>query len=130
MARLFNVEVFHRTIAGASSSAPVYHSGEGHYALLGSADVLTAQILVEASPTYPAVVTVTYELSNNTQEETWIVNTGLTQTVTAATAAGMPAQAYLRIVFDDFVLPAYGRFAVSSDVEGVTVRIIVCGRTN
>ena len=78
MARLFNIEVFNRTIAGASSSAPVYRSGEGHYALLGSADVLCAQILVEASPTFPAVVTVTYELSNNTQEETWIVNTGLT----------------------------------------------------
>ena len=130
MARLFNVEVFHRTISGASSSPPVYHSGEAHNALLGSADVLAAQILVEASPTFPAVVTVTYELSNSTQEETWVINTGITQTVTAATAADMPAQAYLRVGSSDSALTAYGRFAVTSDVAGVTVRIIVCGRTN
>lgn len=130
MARLFNLEVFHRTIAGASSSAPVYHSGEAHYALLGSADLLVAQILVVAAPSFPAVVSVTYELSNNTQEETWIINTGLTQTVTASAAADMPAQGYLRVNPGGFVLPAYGRFAVSSGIAGVTVRIIVCGRTH
>lgn len=130
MARLFNLEVFNQTIAGAAEDWPVYRSGAESYATLGSADILVAQIIVESVTALPATVTVSYELSNTTEEETWIINTGIEKAVEVTTEDELPAKAYLRVMMSDFVLPAYGRFAVSASVASATVRVIVCGRTN
>ncbi len=48
MSRLFNVEVFNQSIGGVSTSAPTYVSGTEFNALLGSAEKLKVQIIVDA----------------------------------------------------------------------------------
>ena len=71
MARLFNVVVFDETISGANSSAPVYYSHPSHHALLGSADVLNVQVIVEAIGAATTTVSVVYQISNSAVESEW-----------------------------------------------------------
>lgn len=137
MPRVFNVEVFNKTIGGASSAPPIYHSGEEFYDLLGSADNVLAQLFIDSAATIPTTVTVSYEMSNSTEEETWKVAevdgsppTPLTQTVMVSSMAPAPQSEALGFVtMAEFVPAAYGRFVVTSDEPDVAVRIVACGRT-
>lgn len=126
MSRLFNVEVFNQTIGAA---APVYSSQE-FYALLGSADVIVAQLVLDGvSATSATEVTVTYQVNNTTQEQLW-VDTPWNESVTASNADDPPKQEALVVPQGtDEHLGAFGRFKVAADKGGASVRIIACGRS-
>ena len=137
MPRVFNVEVFNKTIGGAASNPPVYRSGEEFYDLLGSADNVIAQLFIDSAATVPTTVTVSYEMSNSTEEETWKLAEidgsppqPLTESVTVTALGPAPQSESLGFVtMPEFVPAAYGRFVVTSDEPEVAVRIVVCGRT-
>ena len=62
MARLFNVEVFSKTINGGGSPPYArYTSGEQFYALLGSADTIILQVILEATEVAATTVTVEWQ---------------------------------------------------------------------
>lgn len=138
MPRMFNVEVFNKTIGGASSNPPEYRSGEEFYDQLGSADNVIAQVFIDSAATVPTTVTVSYEMSNSVEEETWTVAevdgsppTPLTETVTVTSMAPAPQSESIGwVTMAAFVPAAYGRFVVTSDEPEVAVRIVACGRAN
>lgn len=137
MPRAFNVEVFNKTIGGGESP-PVYRTGEEFYGLLGSADSLIAQVFVDSVATVPTTVTVTYEMSNATEEETWTVaevegetlNVPIQVEVEVTSEAPAPQNEALGFtVMPQFIPAAYGRMKVAADEPGATVRIVACGRS-
>ena len=105
MSRLFNVEVFNQTMGQGQT----YFSGEEFYAMLGSADSMSAQVLVDAVAAYPTDVVVTFQTTNTLQQWTWS-STAATTTVTVSTAANTPAQDTIDVPFTGTVIGAYGRF--------------------
>jgi len=125
MARIFNVEVFNKTISGGGSP-PEYFTGQEFYGLLGSADKFVAQVIVDAIKADPTTVTVAYWVNNGTDEANW-ADTMTAVTVTTAGFTDLPIQGLL--VWTD-PNGCYGRFVVTSDTPGATVRIIVCGRSS
>jgi hypothetical protein len=125
MARLFNVEVFNQVIGGGSP-APVYYSGPQFNALLGSADELTIQYIVDATGgSLPAVVTFEPQC-NNTEEEALWEATASTKTVTITAQSDLPGSTIDRYSLSS-AFAAYGRFKVTADKHSVSARIIVCG---
>jgi hypothetical protein len=134
MARLFNVVVFDDTISGDGGAAPaIYYSRREHQALVGSADSLQVQILVDAIGTNPTSVTVTYEISNTggDLEREW-KTTAKSKTLTASgfTSAKLPEMDFL-MIDPTSDLGAFGRFKItSSENAPCKVRVIVCGRAN
>lgn len=129
MARLFNVEIFNKTISGAGANAPFYYSSDDHAALLGSADVLTFQVILSSAKNVSTQVIVTYQWNNTLEQENWMTTGAGATTTSGATFADMPALNYFTVK-DAIGLGAYGRIRVSSDKEEVTVRVIACGRVN
>ena len=123
MSRLFNVEVFNPTIGGVSTSAPTYVSGTEFNALLGSAEKLKVQIIVDAIAAASTTVSVTFEYNNAMQDNTWA--TGSTATVAVAAIADLPESGFMTLSAPAD-LAAYGRFRVGAN-QNATVRIIVCG---
>lgn len=123
MSRLFNVEVFNQSMTGDSTSAPTYVSGTEFNALLGSAESVKVQIIVDSAAVVSATVNVAFEYNNAVQDNIW--TTGTTANVTAATVADLPKTGYMTLTAPSD-LGAYGRFRVSA-TENVTVRIIACG---
>lgn len=123
MSRLFNVEVFNQSIGGVSSGAPSYFSGTEFNALLGSAEKLKAQIIVDSMAAANTAVSVTFEYNNAVQDNTWA--TGSTATVAVVAIADLPKSGFLTLSAPTD-LAAFGRFRVSANLNA-TVRIIVCG---
>lgn len=131
MARLFNVVVFDETISGDSGgSKPIYYSNPSHHALLGSADVLNVQVIVESVSAVTTVVTVVYQISNSAVESEWKDSSkSATVTVAGYTSADLPGMTFFA-VDANIDLSAYGRFKVYADKNGACkVRIIACGRS-
>lgn len=127
MARLFNVEVFNKTISGAAQDPPPYRTGEEFYALLGSADTLWVQTIVDsqgAATTGNNTVTVTLEVNNSNEAETWQTPTGVNAESVAFSATSPAQKSWLWLGTG-----AHARFLVTSKYPNVAVRIIVCGRT-
>lgn len=125
MPRTFNVEVFNKTVSGAASpNQPKYYSGEEFAALLGSADSMCVQTILDTqgSASSGEVVRVTLQINNSNESETWettafdhVVNYSATSPVSTSWVwAGTAANV---------------RFMVQSLYSNVAVRIIVCGRT-
>lgn len=125
MARLFNVEVFNQMI-GASAE----YSSQDFYALLGSADAIVAQIVVDGVvATSLTTVVVTYQVNNTMQEQLW-VDTPWNESVAASDPDDTPKQEALIVPQGtDEHLGAFGRFKVQADKGGASVRIIACGRS-
>jgi len=123
MSRLFNVEVFNQSIGGVSSGAPSYFSGTEFNALLGSAEKLKAQIIVDSMAAANTAVSVTFEYNNAVQDNTWA--TGSTASVAVVAIADLPKSGFMTLSAPTD-LAAYGRFRVSANLNA-TVRIIVCG---
>jgi hypothetical protein len=123
MSRLFNVEVFNQSIAGVSSSAPTYVTGAEFNALLGSAEKLKVQVIVDSMAAANTAVTVTFEYNNAVQDNTWA--TGSATTVAVVAIADLPKSGFMTLSAPTD-LAAYGRFRVSANLNA-TVRIIVCG---
>ena len=129
---LFNVEVFKETIGGDADpdAAPVYRTGAEYYDVLGSADSLIAQIEVYSVASTPTTVTVAYEMSNSTDEETWMAAGGdFSATVLVSSFTSLPrSEAIGFATSGDFFPKAYGRFKITSTAPGASVRIFACGR--
>lgn len=125
MARLFNVEVFNKTISGAEEDPPQYRTGEEFYALLGSSDTLWTQVIVDsqgAATTGNNTVTVTLEINNSTEAETWETTTFVQSVPFNTTSPAKKSWAWVGTA-------AHVRYLVTSKYPNVAVRIIVCGRT-
>lgn len=129
MGRMFNVEVFNQTISGSGSgSAPTFYTGQEHTAMLGSADSLLAQVTMEGTTDVTGTLTVTYQFCNTGRQEDWqdAVNSA---TVSAGSATAIP-KTTMYLISSGSELGAFGRYKVSFNKgESVTVRIVVCGRT-
>lgn len=128
MPRLFNLEVFNRVINGDNGTPPKYYSAMEHAAVLGSADMMNVQIIIESTPGATATVTVVYQINNDGSEETWSdSNVGTSVLLPGPTLA--PVVQYMTISsLSD--LGCYGRFRVTCDSSATSVRIIACGRSN
>ena len=133
MARLFNVEEFNKTINGAVASPP-YTSSAEFYSLLGSADSLTVELVVDAVMTDGTTITATYYVANGMEEAMWGVakKGGDPMTVSLEAFTDGPPKAKLLFINqgDDFVNGAYGRFVIESTAPGAAVRLVVCGRSH
>lgn len=130
MARLFNVEVFNKTISGATEEEdrPKYYTAEEFYALLGSADSLWVQAIVDyqgAATTGNNTVTVALEINNSNEAETWEAPTGVSP-VDVPFSETSPA----KLTWVWLGTAAHVRFVVTSKYPNVAVRIIVCGRAS
>jgi hypothetical protein len=123
MSRLFNVEVFNQNFSGTASSPPTYVSGTEFNALLGSAETMKVQIIVDAIEAVTTTVTVVFEYNNALQDNTWA--TGNTTAIAVSSLASLPKSAFMTFSAPADIA-AYGRFRVSAD-KGATVRIIACG---
>ena len=122
MARLFNVEVFNKTIAGKTGGPDPYYSGQEFYALLGSAEMMRFQVIIEASAVASTTVTVEFQMTNAMEEDTWM------PTASGSVTTANPTKQEL----DTFKVEApdmcaYGRLKVTSSQPGAAVRIIACG---
>lgn len=129
MPRLFNVQVFDESISG-DVNPPTYYSMPEHHALLGSADTLLAQVIVEGLTNSTVTVSVTYQISNTGNESEWSDSSKSTTVAPAGfTAAALPKIGWIAI--DTTAdLGAFGRFKVTADKNSITkVRIIVCGHS-
>ena len=145
MARLFNVEVFNQTINNGTN----YYSPEEFAALLGSAEVLSTDVYVNAGTTAGSVE-VSYQVSNTMESYGWSdaqASSGkFTATAFVAPGAGV-AKGHVNIIPDDSFLSfgggkgtggfqnqAFGRIVVifvPDSGDGVaTVRVVVCGRSS
>ena len=133
MARLFNVEVFNKTINGAVASPP-YTTSADFYSLLGSADSLTVQLVVDAVSVDGTEVTATYYVANGTEEEMWNVAQKGADPMKVAVTSDIDLPTKSKLLFinpsDDFVNGAFGRFLILSTAPGAAVRLIVCGRSH
>lgn len=120
MSRLFNVEVFNQT----TGKDPVYSSSDFNE-LLGSADTMLVQIIVDAVTQANTVVSVYYQTNNTTQEQLW--TSGAATTVTVTTIDDAPEQGVMTLPSTNGA-GAFGRFQVTATKSGATVRIVACGR--
>ena len=125
MARLFNVEVFNKTVSvAASPNQPKYYTGEEFSALLGSADTYCVQTILDTqgSAVTGPVLRVTLQINNSNEPETWETTAFFVDVAASATSP----------VSQSWVWAATGsnvRFLVQSLYSNVAVRIIVCGRS-
>jgi hypothetical protein len=132
MPRLFNVEVFNQTISGDPTNPPVYYSNRELQATLGSAEYLSVQVIVEGATVAGAVTTV-YQCSNTANEDEWFLTSGVSKihTITGLSGTNLPQSFFwnLNVLANDN--GAFARFRITySSASMVTVKIIVCGRTN
>lgn len=128
MPRLFNLEVFNRVISGDNGSPPKYYSSAEHASVLGSADMMNVQIIIDSPPQTSVDVTVKYEINNDNSEDTW-TPTSISKTVSLGGPTVAPASEFMTIssLAD---LGCYGRFMITSNQPNTTVRVIACGRSN
>ena len=129
MSRLFNVEVFNRTISGGATKdafGKAYHSGEDSYGLLGSADGVKVQVIVDAVAEGDTQVKVEIETTNAPQEETWVAIGGKGSLTLIDDAKDAPVMDFSKYILPEDV-GAYVRFRVSADRGGATVRVIAAG---
>jgi len=131
MARLFNIEVFNQSISGDGGSPGVYYTSPEQMAVLGSADALIVQIIVESVGALSTQVTVAYESSNTGSQ---IANEwGSVATATTSAAANWSDLPLVKPLTITTVgqIGAFGRFKVTSNNNApAQVRIVVCGRSN
>jgi hypothetical protein len=125
MARLFNVEVFNQTIGSGRD----YFTADEFYSMLGSADTMLVQILVDSAIDAATVVTIGYESSNVSQPWAWIPGSE-TASITVTSLGSLPTKELLQLPHPDDGLGAFGRFKVTTTNTGASVRIVVCGRSN
>jgi len=130
MARLFNVVLFDETISGGTTTPPIYYSNQNHQALLGSADVLTVQLIVEAIGTATTTVSVVYQISNTANDSEWKDSSkSETMAVAGFSPADLPASKFFA-VDANIDLAAFGRFKITSDKNPpCKVKIVACGRS-
>lgn len=131
MTRAFNLEVFNQTINGDGTTPPTYYTAMDYAATLGSADSLNAHLIVEGLTDSAGIVTVTYQRSNTTNTEDFkSISTSATVTPGGTDGSKVPKGEFYAITAASD-LGAYGRFRITYDKSSmVTVRIVVCGRTN
>lgn len=124
MARSFNVEIFNGTI----NSGVYYYSAPEYNELLGRADDLVLQLIVDAAPS-SATIDAQYQSSNDGGQHTnlWKDVTSVKPSV-SATTGNCPGVDMKRSTSSD-ILGAFGRVAISASTgTGFTVRVIACGR--
>lgn len=124
MARLFNVEVFNKTVSGAASpNQPKYYSGEEFAALLGSADSMCIQTILDTQggASSGVILTVTLQINNSNESETWETTAFSHNVSYSATSPVSQSWVWAGTA-------ANVRFMVQSLYSNVAVRIIVCGR--
>lgn len=125
MARLFNVEIFNSAI----NSGATYFSSPDFNELLGRADFLVLQVIVDSAPS-TATITAQYQSSNDNGSNAnfWVNNINLAPAV-SATTANCPGVDMKRSTSSD-ALGAFGRVSVSASAgAGFAVRVIACGHT-
>ncbi|MBI5517091.1 MAG: hypothetical protein HY909_25150 [Deltaproteobacteria bacterium] len=126
MPRAFNVEVFR----GVINTGVTYYSDPAHDKLLGSADVLALQAIVEATPG-ATTVTAQYQTSNRASPlvAEWSNPPNFTAAQPSpASASDVPKAALTGSSLLD-PMGSEGRVAVSCSAQtGVLVRVLVCGR--
>ena len=124
MARGFNIEVFRKVI----NTGVTYYSDPRYDELLGSADIVVVQAIVDSTPG-AATVTASYQASNDGAPNTGIwVSLPNTAAPAPSSVGDVPKAAMARNTNTD-ALGARGRIAVSTSAQnGVAVRVIVCGR--
>lgn len=130
MSRSFNLEIFNGIINKAISTS-FYYSDPKFNELLGSADVLVLQAIVESAPA-GETVTVQYQTSNDGSPNTalWSNVSGFTASPAPSGTTDVPKSAIARNAASD-AMGAFGRVAVSCATNnGVAVRVIACGRIN
>ncbi len=127
MARSFNVEVFNKVI----NTGVTYYSDPQYDELLGSADVVTIQAIVDAAPG-AATITAQFQSSNEgaPNSSVWLNPTNFPAAQPAPSGASdVPKAAMTRNRLDDN-MGMRGRVAVSTSAQnGVAVRVIACGRS-
>lgn len=124
MARSFNIEIFNGTI----NSGVTYYSAPEYNEMLGRADDLVLQLIVDAAPS-TATIDAQYQSSNDGGQHTnlWKDVSALKPSA-SATAANCPCVDMKRSGASD-ILGAFGRVAVSASTgTGFSVRVIACGR--
>ncbi|MBI5517092.1 MAG: hypothetical protein HY909_25155 [Deltaproteobacteria bacterium] len=125
MAKAFNVEIYN----GVINKNVTYYTDPKWNELLGSADVLVFQAIVESTPA-AETVTVQYQTSNDggPLAALWSDVSGFTVTVSPSSATDVPKAAFDRNASSD-AMGAQGRGTISCTTNnGVAVRLIACGR--
>ena len=126
MARLFNVEIFNKVI----NKAVTYYSDPQFNELLGRADSVVIQAIVDATPA-GETVTVTYQVSNDGSPiaALW-TDSSVAPAPAPATSADVPKSAMARSSSTD-PMGSFGRVKVTCTTNnGVAVRVIATGRTD
>ena len=116
--------MFNQTIAADKD----YYTGEEFYSMLGSADNLVVQVILDAATNASTTVTVKYEANNTSQEQMWVI-TPASDVVAITALTQLPAQTTFEAPGEVALPMAYGRFSVRSNQQGSAVRIVVCGRS-
>lgn len=127
MGRSFNIEVFRKVI----NTGATYYSDPQYDELLGSADIVVLQAIVDATPG-AATVTAQYQTSNDggPVANVWHDPGNFPASPAPASSADVPKSAMTRNASTD-PLANRGRVAVSTSAQnGVMVRVIVCGRAS
>lgn len=126
MARLFNVEVFNKVINKSIS----YYSDPQFNELLGRADSITLQVIVDATGGSDTI-TATLQVSNDGApiDALWST-TSVAPAAAPASTTDVPKSAVGRTASTD-PLGAFARVKVTcSNFNGTAVRVIACGHTD
>jgi hypothetical protein len=126
VARIFNVMVFNKVI----NTGVTYYSDPEFDDLLGSADVVTLQAIVDGTPG-ATTVTAQYQTANEGSAIAgeWATDANFPAAQPAPTSAtDVPVSALARNA-PDAKMSTRGRVAVSCSAQvGVATRVIACGR--
>ncbi len=133
MPREGNLEVFNTRInSGDGTTTPVYYASSDYYDLLGSADTLVVQAIIDS--TIAALdVTAQLEMTQDGGRE-WKPVAGVNPTPSVSSPTDLPKSAMKRgSVTNGSPIPRQGRVKVwvsnGTNHFGVGVRVIACGRT-
>ena len=122
MARAFNTEIFNATATALIDA----YSGANFYELLGRADDLAIQVIVDCVASSPSAVKVYYQMSNDGRENTFkdVANVNISTPAAGSMDVFYPLSSATN--------GAFGRVRVdkTSMSQGTaTLRVIACGRT-
>ncbi|MBI5515049.1 MAG: hypothetical protein HY909_14835 [Deltaproteobacteria bacterium] len=126
MARFFNVVVFNKVI----NTGVTYYSDPQFDDLLGSADVVTLQAIVDGTPG-ATTVTAQYQTANESSAIAgeWATDANFPAAQPAPTSATDVPKSAMARNNPEAKMGDKGRVAVSCSAQvGVPVRVIACGR--
>ncbi len=126
MARLFNVEVFNKVI----NKSTTYYSDPQFNELLGRADSITLQVIVDSVPAGETVTAVLQVSNDGAPIDAVWTNTSVSVAPAPSGASDVPKSAIGRTSSTD-PLGSFGRVKVTCATNnGNAVRVIACGRTD